>query len=203
MSQFDTRQSLLIKIRDSGDQVAWGEFVDLYTPLIFRFCGSRGVADTDRPDVMQEIFKAISNSIGRFDYDQNRSSFRNWLFTVCRSKINNYLRVQYTRPKASGTTSVRRRIENEPDPREEQDWETDYRRYMFQWAAKKVRHEFATKTWSAFWRTAVEGEEVADVASDLDMSSGAVWVAKSRVVARIRQRIEAVVGTCDPDLDVV
>ena len=159
------------------------------------------MAEPDRPDVMQEIFRAISNAIGRFDYDRDRSTFRNWLYTVCRSKINNFLRHQINRPKARGTTSVQRRLENEPDPREEQDWETEYRRYMFQWAAEKVRHEFASDTWNAFWRTAVNHEEIAHVASDLNMTSGAIWVARSRVIARLRQRIDSVAGTLDPELN--
>ena len=203
MSQFDTRQSLLIRIRDSHDQRAWNEFVDIYTPLIYRFCGSRGIAESDRPDVMQEIYKAISKAIGRFEYDRNRSTFRNWLYTVCRSKIHNHLRAQLCRSKEAGTTSVRRRLENEPDPREKQDWETEYQRYMFRWAAGKVRNEFAEKTWSAFWRTAVDAESVANVAKELDMSSGAIWVAKSRVVARIREKIESIAGSRDPDLNVL
>ena len=62
MAEFDTRQSLLIKIRDPQDSGAWNEFVDLYTPLIYRFSASRGVGPDDRPDVVQEIFTDLWKS---------------------------------------------------------------------------------------------------------------------------------------------
>jgi RNA polymerase sigma-70 factor (ECF subfamily) len=59
---------------------------------------------------------------------------------------------------------------------------------------ERVRHEFHKATWQAFWGTAVDGRPAAEVGAELKMSTGAVYVAKSRVLARLReevQRIEA------------
>ena len=53
-----------------------------------------------------------------------------------------------------------------------------------------VREEFANSTWQAFWQTAVEGRETKDVAAALGLSAGAVYIARSRVIARLRERIE-------------
>ena len=69
-------------------------------------------------------------------------------------------------------------------------FEAEYRRRLFRWAADEVQGEFAPSTWQAFWLTAVEGRPPADVAAELGLSVGAVYIARSRVLARLRQRIE-------------
>ncbi len=73
-------------------------------------------------------------------------------------------------------------------------FETEYKRQLFRWAAERVRGEFRGTTWAAFWETGVEGKKAQVVAANLGMSIGAVYMAKSRVVARIRQVIEQVEG---------
>jgi hypothetical protein len=97
-----TRPSLLQRLRDPEDVDAWSNFVSLYTPLIFGFCRGRGLTEEDAADVTQETLRAVAGSIGRFDYDPRRSSFRNWLFTVVRSKLNNFLAGQARKPPLAG-----------------------------------------------------------------------------------------------------
>ena len=58
-------------------------------------------------------------------------------------------------------------------------------------AADQIKGAFSEKTWQAFWQTAVEAKDVKDIAKSLGMSVGAIYVAKSRVLARIRQEVEA------------
>jgi RNA polymerase sigma-70 factor (ECF subfamily) len=69
-------------------------------------------------------------------------------------------------------------------------YEAEYRRQLFVWAAEEVRGEFAVSTWQAFWQTAVEGQEIKTAAAELNISTGAVYIARSRVIARLRERIE-------------
>ena len=73
-------------------------------------------------------------------------------------------------------------------------WEQEYRQRLFDWAAAQVRAHFQESTWQAFWRTAVGGEEPAAVGTDLGMSVGAVYIARSRVSTRIREEIRTVEG---------
>jgi RNA polymerase sigma-70 factor (ECF subfamily) len=49
--------------------------------------------------------------------------------------------------------------------------------------------EFEERTWQAFWRTAVDGRSAADVGAELGMTPGAVRVAKSRVLHRLREEL--------------
>ena len=52
-----------------------------------------------------------------------------------------------------------------------------------------IREEFEPRTWEAFWQTAVEGRTAAEAGADLDMTPGAVRVAKSRVLHRLRTEL--------------
>ena len=88
-------------------------------------------------------------------------------------------------------------IDNQPAKDGLADWETDYRRHMFNWASKKIRHEFGETVWQAFWMTAVEDKAPQEVATALDVKPGSVYVAKFRVIKRLREKIEAVTGDLD------
>jgi RNA polymerase sigma-70 factor (ECF subfamily) len=57
-------------------------------------------------------------------------------------------------------------------------------------AAAQVRESVQSETWDAFWRTAVLNENVEKVANELGLSRGAVYIARSRVTAKIRTLIE-------------
>jgi RNA polymerase sigma-70 factor (ECF subfamily) len=69
-------------------------------------------------------------------------------------------------------------------------WEQEYEERLFAWAADQVRTCFQDSTWQAFWQTAVEGRSSKTVAQTLGMTVGAVYIAKSRVLARLRQQIQ-------------
>ena len=186
-----TRPSLLLSLRDAGDDRAWKDFVEIYTPLIFGHCTRRGLQEADAADVTQEVMRAVARAIQKLDYDRSRGTFRAWLLTVTRSKLNNFFASRARHPQGTGDTAVVEFLEAQPDPEAAADWEREYRQRLFQIAAENVRPEFQAGTWSAFWRTAVEDEPVAAVAANLGMSAGAVYIARSRVLARLRTEIES------------
>jgi RNA polymerase sigma-70 factor (ECF subfamily) len=197
---YNTRQTLLIRIKDANNEAAWSEFVEIYTPLLYRFAERRGISASERADIIQETLRSVTGAIERFEHNQAVGSFRGWLYTVARSKIANHFRQQARRPQAIGGTTMAMKVQEQPDPKDEVDWVKDYRQRLFEWAAQKVKQEFAENTWAAFWRTSVDDEEVSVVCETLEMSRGAVYVAKSRVVARIREKIASVAGEwVEPD----
>ena len=190
-----TRQTLLIRIRDADDGDAWSEFVGLYLPVVERYARSQGVKDSDIDDLSQEVLKSIASAIKKFDYDPEKGTFRSWVFRVVRSKVAQHFKVAGRQPaQASGSTAVHRLLAEHPSESEELDWDLEYRRQMFRWAAQRVRHEFADNTWAAFWHTAVDGMRPADISEKVEMSVGAIYVAKSRVVARLRDLILSTTG---------
>jgi RNA polymerase sigma factor (sigma-70 family) len=186
----DTRHSLIIRLRDSADEVAWREFAALYEPLVYQLARRKGLQDADARDVCQDVLLAVARAADRWDPDPSKGSFRGWLSRVARNLLINFL----TRREQPGTgrTSMVELLDaqSKPDPSATHLFEIEYRRRLFQWAAEKVEQEFTPDTWQAFKRTAVGGETPANVAQHLGMSVGAVYIARSRVIARIRKQIE-------------
>lgn len=185
-----TRQSLVLRLRDSGDEAAWAEFVEVYEPLVYRLGRAKGMQDADARDLCQEVFRAVAGAIERWDPDPAKGSFRGWLFRIARNQACKALAGRVGQPRGSGSTSVQEMLEAQPAGESDAAFVAEFRRRAFQWAAERVRHEFTDNTWQAFWRTGVENQPVADVAAALGMSAGAVYVARSRVLARLRERVE-------------
>lgn len=187
-----TRASLLVQLRDGANHGAWQEFMKLYGPVVYGFARKRGLQDADAADLMQEVLRAVSNSIGRLEYDRSQGTFRGWLFTISRNKVFNFLSARRIRPQASGDSSTNRLLDSKA---EEQDgsetWEMEYQRRLAALAMERIKNEFQEKTWRAFWLTAVEGIGAADAAEQVGISTGAIYVAKSRVLARLKEEVEA------------
>jgi RNA polymerase sigma factor (sigma-70 family) len=192
-----TRPSLLASLRDTRNGVAWGEFVEIYGPLVYDYGRRRGLQDADAADLTQEVLRAVAGTAGRFAYDPARGAFRSWLFTVTRRKLLDSARRKRPGDRGTGDTDVLRRLEAEEDGRgivgdegeEGEGWDRAFRQRLLDWAAERVRGEFRPATWRAFWLTAVEGKAPREVADSLEMSAGAVYAAKSRVLARLREEI--------------
>lgn len=187
-----TRPSLILRIRDPMDSEAWGQFADIYTPLVYRYAIRRGLQDADAADMAQDVFRAIASAAPKFEYDPNRGTFRSWLYTVARSKLNDHLARRQKHVQGSGETRVHRMLDNNasPEDEDESEWDLDYKRQLFDWAAQRVKPDFQENTWNAFWQTAVELKPSKDVGRALGMSVGAIYIAKSRVLTQIKQRIQ-------------
>lgn len=190
-----TRASLLIRLRDTADRTAWHQFAELYGPIIYRFARGRGLQDADAADVMQDTLRSVSSAIGRLDYDSAKGSFRGWLFTIARNKIFNLLASRKNKPRAAGDTAAHEMLQATPsdDNTLEESWEDEYRRRLAGIAIEKIKGEFQPNTWDAFWGTAVLGESASSVGDRLGMSSGAVYVAKSRVLARLKEQVQRLI----------
>jgi RNA polymerase sigma-70 factor (ECF subfamily) len=187
----ETRPSLLVRIRDARDRDAWREFAELYGPLVYRYARKRGLQDADAADLTQAVLQAVSGAIGRLDYDPGRGPFRGWLYAVVRNQMHKLQR-QQRGPRGTGDTAAQELLQEQPARDEGDDalWEQEYRRRCFLWAAGRVRGDFEARSWQAFWQTAVDGRTAAEAAAALGLTVGAVYTARSRVLARIRREIE-------------
>ncbi len=192
-----TRASLLLRLRDPQDEVAWREFVDLYAPLVYGYLRKQGLQDADAADLSQEVLGAVAGAVGRLEYDRRRGAFRNWLFTVVRRKLSNWRAAQKNRVRGSGDTATHQRLEQclAPDG-QEVDWGVEWQRQLAAWACAQVRRRVTDATWQAFWRTAVDGQPGKQVAADLGLTVAAVYHARSRVLAYLKELVQSVQ---DPD----
>jgi RNA polymerase sigma-70 factor (ECF subfamily) len=185
-----TRRSLIVRLRDPAATGSWREFVALYEPLVFRIARRQGLQDADAQDLCQDVFSALARSIDR--WDPARGSFRAWLSQITRNLLINMLARGQQLARGSGSTSIQELLQTQPadNPSATAVFDSEYRKRLFQWAAQQIRGEFSPSTWQAFWQTAVDGRPPGEVAGALGLSLGALYVARSRVLSRIKRRIE-------------
>lgn len=181
-----------MRVRDADDHEAWDEFVALYTPLIFGYATRRGLQQADAADLAQDVMLIVARSIGRFEYDRKIGAFRAWLFTVTGNRLKTLVAARQKRPLGSGDSNIQQLLANIAADEDESIWHTEYQKRLFDWAVEKVSGEFREATLEAFSRTALRQQPAAEVAQHLNVSVGAVYIAKSRVTARIREVIAEV-----------
>jgi RNA polymerase sigma-70 factor (ECF subfamily) len=186
-----TRASLLVRLRDPRDGAAWAEFVDLYAPLVYGYLRKQGLQDADAADLTQDALGGVAGSIGRLDYDPARGTFRSWLFTIVRRRLSNWRRACRSRPPVRDDPAARQVLEQWPAPAEA-DWEAQWQGRLFAWACGRVRRDVTDTTWQAFWRTFIDGEPSRQVAADLGLSVPAVYLARGRVLARLKDLVRSV-----------
>jgi RNA polymerase sigma-70 factor (ECF subfamily) len=188
-----TRASLLVRLRDPQDDAAWRDFVDLYAPLVYGYARKQGLQEADAADLCQEVLGAVAGSVNRLDYDPARGAFRNWLFTIVRRKLSNWRRKTRHNPPENSDNSAQKFLEQYPEPEaSETAWDAEWEQRLFAWACAEVRRTVNPKTWQAFWMTAVDAQPGKQVAADLGLTVAAVYLARSRVSARLRELVQSV-----------
>jgi RNA polymerase sigma-70 factor (ECF subfamily) len=180
-----TSVSLLEQLRAHPAPEAWSRFVRLYTPLLFFWARKLGLRDADAADLVQDVFTILVQKMPTFYYDRQKS-FRNWLRTILLNRGRNILRRAGDAPVSVATYS----LDTIADPHGlDALAEDEYREHLVNNALELMRREFPFKTWKACWEHVVMGRPAAEVAAELDISTGAVYVAKSRVLTRVRQEL--------------
>lgn len=188
----ETRNSLIVRLRQPGNQDAWQEFASLYEPLIYRLAARKGMQHADAQDLLQDVLLAVSKGIHRFEIGVDKGRFRGWLFRISRNLIVNAIEKRQRLVIGNGDSAICQELAQQPDlsPQENSAYVLEFRRELFHWAARKIRPEFQASTWSLFWRTSVDGEVIAEVASELRLSIGAAYAARCRILARLKSTIE-------------
>src|SRR5262245_35031039 len=179
----DTSPTLLAKLAGPDRAAAWVRFVHLYTPVLARWASRLGVPLADQPDVIQEVFVTLLRALPQFQHASG-GSFRAWLHTLFVNKWRDLCRKRVPTPLGAADGHLPP-IE---DPTVMID-EEEYRAVLADRAARLVRADFNAATWAAFWATAVEDRPAADVARELGLSVNAVYLARARVLQRLRQEL--------------
>jgi RNA polymerase sigma-70 factor (ECF subfamily) len=189
-----TRASLLERLRDPRDARAWDEFVTLYAPLLHAYAMRHRLQDADAADVAQETLRHVVRAVPGFAYDPAKGSFRGWLLAIARNEIRKHANRSHSPGRGTGDSDVRAVLDGVAAPADDPEFEAEYRAALFRRAADRAKGAFREATWQMFWRTVVNNEDVAAVAAALGVSPGAVYVARSRVVARVRAEAKALAG---------
>jgi RNA polymerase sigma-70 factor (ECF subfamily) len=172
--------TLLDRIRDPRDQDAWGEFVDLYGPLIYGFARKRVPQDQDAADVMREVLCAVA----RGTYERCKGPFHKWLLTVKLNETRDVLARYNGRIQLIGSADLEKHAATV-----EEEWDRDHKQRLFDRAAEFVRTETNSVLWQAFWLTTVEGKTGMEAARTLGLTVSNVYSSKSRILAQIRKLV--------------
>lgn len=178
----------LINGARADDPQAWNRLVALYSPLVYHWCRGWQLQPHDAADVVQEVFQSVAVSMRGFRKSQPNDTFRGWLRTITRNKVYDHFRRSGRQPQAAGGTEMGRSLADVAAPLASDGPAADDEpeRQLFFRALELIRGEFAESSWQAFWRTTVDGLSAPEVAAELGLSPGAVRVAKSRVLQRLR-----------------
>ena len=187
-----TRPTLLLRVSRAEDDEAWRQFVELYAPMVFQFTRARGLQDADAADVVQEVLWRAADALQRRRYDAARGAFRGWLLTIARHELYDWLSAQGRREQAGGGTTIQQRLSELENRQEEDLWQRAYEERLYAWAAEQVQREVQPKTWAAFRLTTLEEKSGQEAAQSLEMTVAAVYLAKSRVMKRLRELVAEV-----------
>ncbi len=186
-----TSPSLLARVIDLRPE-AWRRLVKLYGPMIYVWARQAGLQPEDAADVVQEVFVSVATHIGTFDQEQPGSTFRGWLWTIAQNKVRDHFRRQRGKPQAQGGTDAQVRLAQLPDQLSDSSLDTPSpaRVWIDPAVLDAIRAEFEERTWTAFTRSAIDGQSSAEIAAELGMTKRAVRQAKYRVLRRLRQEFE-------------
>jgi RNA polymerase sigma-70 factor (ECF subfamily) len=187
----NTRASLILRLPTVSDAAAWREFTEIYEPFVYRFARRKGLQHADACELTQEVFLAVARAIGRYEIDADRAQFRTWLFRIAR----NCLLKQWAKqrraavPVDSGTWQQISEALAEPLPDLQEEDYREYRREVLNYALLRVQRSVKPLTWRAFCLTALQQRSIDDAAAELHVNRGAVYVARSRVISRLRDEV--------------
>jgi RNA polymerase sigma factor (sigma-70 family) len=177
-----TSPSLVLRLRDYSDSTAWTEFMEVYSPLIYEYCRSRGLQSSDAADVTQEALLRVTRAIRTFEYDKSKGLFRDWLARIVINEIRRFA------SKLSEVAPLSPEWDNET-AKIESDWNEQYQQHIFSKALERSRPHFSDETWKMFERSWIDKLDAKEVADELSISVDQVYVARSRVLKRLKYEV--------------
>jgi RNA polymerase sigma-70 factor (ECF subfamily) len=189
-----TSLSLLDRVR-AKEQAAWERLVCLYAPLVDWWCHGYRLQEADTADVRQEVFLAVARRIEEFRREQASGSFRGWLHTITRHKVYDHWRMEATKAATGGSDVYDQLLHLSPGEPDEPaaGSEVEEQGILYRRAVQLIATDFEETTRKAFWMVAVEGRLPAEVARELGISTNAVYLAKGRVLARLREEFAGLI----------
>lgn len=183
-----TSLTLLDGVRAPGRADAWARFVLLYTPLLRAWAKRNGLQDADAADLTQEVLVKLMHALPKYQKGAGQS-FRGWLYQVTANQCRDFRRRVATRalPGPDGLSAA-----EDASPLSEFE-EGEYRRAIVNRALALIRAEFSEPTWAAFTKLMIEHQAATEVARELGLSENAVYLARHRVLTRLRREIDGLV----------
>jgi RNA polymerase sigma factor (sigma-70 family) len=191
-----TSATLLERLRDPHDEDAWARLVDLYAPLIRRWAENLNVRGADADDLVQEVMAVVVRRFPEFVHPDKPGAFRGWLRAIAVNCARSVWKSRKVSPVAPGGTDFGSYLARLEDPSDDfaRAWERDHDLHITRRLLDRIKGDFEARTWEMFARFVLDGLSADEVAAELGTTSNAVYIAKSRVLARLRQEAGGLLG---------
>jgi RNA polymerase sigma-70 factor (ECF subfamily) len=182
-----TSLTLLDRLRRPDEADAWNRFARLYAPLLVRWAQLQGLHSADAEDLAQIVLVKLLRLLPAYER-RDGQTFRGWLFTICRNECRDFRTRRATGPLpgSDGLATVARSPSDDAE-------ETEYRQLLVHRALELIRGDFSALTWDAFTRFVLEGAPAPDVARALGITPNAVYLARNRVLTRLREELNGLI----------
>ncbi len=189
-----TSASLLGRLQRPTDEEAWRRLVELYTPLIRGWLRRNGLVSADNDDLVQEVMTVVVRRVPQFRHSGRTGAFRAWLRTITVNCLRDFWKSKRLRPASGGGSDVVELLNQLEDPTSgmSQVWDREHDEHVGRRLLEMIQPQFQPKTWQAFRRVTLDGVSPDAVAAELGISVNAVFIAKSRVLSRLRQEAEGI-----------
>jgi RNA polymerase sigma-70 factor (ECF subfamily) len=188
-SALHTPASLLLRIHDPRDTASWQTFVDTYAPLVYRYCRQRGLQDADAADVGQEVLSQVARAIRTFEYQRDKGRFRDWLGTVTRHKLGQFLKGKANQVGSAGGEEGQGLLSDLAVAAPDAQWTEEFNAQVLRTALERIRPHFEPTTWQAFSQVWLDRRSALETSQALKVPLEGVYLAKSRVLKRLREEI--------------
>jgi RNA polymerase sigma-70 factor (ECF subfamily) len=188
----DATDLSLLERAKGGVERAWDRLVALYQPLVYHWLHRQGLPHHAAEELTQEVLLVVLKKLGDFTHPGGPGAFRGWLRAITANRARAYWKAGKYRPAAAGGSDFRAAVEQLADPHSElsRRWEREHDEHVLRRLLEWLEEEFEQRTLQAFRRQVLDGVAADAVAAELGMSVGAAYVAKSRVLARLRKEAE-------------
>jgi RNA polymerase sigma-70 factor (ECF subfamily) len=194
----DTSLSLLMRLKDSDNGPEnWERLVQIYSPLLKAWIWKYKIQPSDADDLVQEVLLAVASNLKTFEHNGRRGAFRAWLRITLVHRIRNFWRSRQRQPAIKEDSDAFRQLSMLEDPNSPASelWGRQHDRYVLQKLLVLCKPHFTAETWTAFSRVALQSENPDVVAAELGVSLNSVFIAKSRVLSRLRREAEGLVDS--------
>jgi RNA polymerase sigma-70 factor (ECF subfamily) len=178
-----TSVSLLQRLHDRSDALAWEKLVKVYVPLMQVWLRTAGLQPADCDDLTQQVFQVLNRKVAEFKHNGHTGAFRTWLHSVTRNVLRDFYR---SRPMPEAASAILDQLAH-PTSDLSRQWDDEYNHHVIRGLLELIQPEFNASTMQAFRRVVLDEVPAAVVAEELGLSVNAVLIAKSRVLARLRR----------------
>ncbi|MBN9121437.1 MAG: sigma-70 family RNA polymerase sigma factor [Planctomycetes bacterium] len=191
-----TSATLLDRLKDARDAEAWGRLVELYSPLIRGWAERLNVRGADADDLVQEVMAVVVRRFPEFVHPEKPGAFRGWLRAIAANCARTMWKGRKVRPTAPGGTDFGSYLARLEDPTDDfaRAWEREHDLHVTRKLLERIKGDFEARTWEMFARFVLDGLSAEEVATENGTTPNAVYIAKSRVLSRLREEAGGLLG---------